>query len=106
MPIDIKYEQLVSLSFARRYIIPKVGGRSISPCTLWRWIHRGLQTPDGGRVRLEVLYRGKAPMTTTRAIAHFFEALTEAKLRHTELNECQRSAETEAALRAKDLMPS
>jgi len=105
MPIDIEHEQLVSLAFARKNIIPKVGGRTVSSCTLWRWIHRGLLTPDGKRVRLEVLYRGNVPMTTIRAIAAFFAALTEAKLENRVSNESQRPTAMDEGLRSEGLLP-
>ena len=77
--MDLLSEELTTLAQARRDLIPSRNGKPVSPCTLWRWIYKGLRLPDGSRVHLEVVQIGGTPMTSREALARFFRRLTEAR---------------------------
>lgn len=78
--IDSK-ERLVSISHARKHLIPPSDdGRLVNPSTPYRWIRRGLEGLDGNRIRLEATYRGQTPFTSAEAIDRFFSAVTAARL--------------------------
>lgn len=84
MPSNLLQEDPVPLSEARVNLIPHSNGKPVSHQTAWRWVHQGLLTPDGQRVKLEVVYRGNTPMTTAAAVQRFFDRLTAAKLASSE----------------------
>lgn len=67
--------ELVELSTARQELIPKRGGKAISPTTLWRWIKKGC-----AGVCLEVRYVGSVPYTSRDMINRFIEKVTEARV--------------------------
>jgi hypothetical protein len=68
--------ELVELSTARGELIPKRGGKPISPTTLWRWITRGCCG-----VRLEVKYVGSVPYTSAGMVRRFIDQVTAARMR-------------------------
>ena len=64
-------EQLITLTEATRRL-PKVDGKKISVCTLWRWCRRGLRG-----VSLEYVRVGRKICTTREALLRFFTDLAE-----------------------------
>lgn len=86
-------ERLVSISHARKHLIPPSDdGRLLNPSTVYRWVRQGLEGLDGNRIRLEVTYRGQTPFTSAEAIDRFFAAVTTARLARMELTQ-QRCAD-------------
>lgn len=71
----VNEHELVELSTARQDLIPKRGGKAISPTTLWRWIKRGCCG-----VCLEVRYVGNTPYTSRDMVNRFIEKVTEARI--------------------------
>jgi hypothetical protein len=73
MPIDIRVEQVFSLTAATK--LPcfgnRRGGKRISVCTLWRWATAGCRG-----VKLETIMAGGSRATSFEAIERFFEQLT------------------------------
>ncbi len=72
---SIDDHQLVELSTARNEMIPKRGGKAISPTTLWRWIKRGC-----AGVRLQVKYVGNTPHVSRAMINDFIDQVTAARM--------------------------
>lgn len=72
----VNEHELVELSTARQELIPKRGGKAISPTTLWRWIKRGCCG-----VCLEVRYVGSVPYTSRDMVNRFIEKVTVARIR-------------------------
>lgn len=71
-------EELIPLnSKETRELIP--GNPTIT--TLWRWVARGLNasSSNGPRVKLEVVYVGRKPFTTVKAIRDFIKRTTIAR---------------------------
>jgi len=95
----------IPLDTARKHgPIPKrPGGKSIAPSTVWRWVRKGLQDADGGRIKLEVTYIGNTPYVTENAIEDFFQAVTEAKLERHQRAEQRAADVTEDELEAVGL---
>lgn len=60
-------EDLLSLADAARHL-------HVDPATIWRWQRRGVRTPAGGRVVLDVLKIGGKLFTSREAIVRFAEA--------------------------------
>lgn len=75
MPIDLIREQPVSISAARKTLIPRLSGSPISPATGYRWIRWGVLAGDGCRVRLEAVKLGRVLVTTREAVARFLDEL-------------------------------
>ncbi len=69
-------EGLIELSAIPR-ILPGRNGKRLAPSTVWRWSNEGCRTPDGGRVKLEVVRIGGRTMTTREALQRFVERLNE-----------------------------
>ena len=69
-------ETTITLAEATRLLPSSHHGKRLSLVTLWRWANRGLLTPDGRRVRLEIAKVGKAVLTSREAIERFSAALT------------------------------
>lgn len=67
--------ELVELSTARQDLIPKRGGKSISPTTMWRWVTKGCCG-----VCLEVRYVGSVPYTSRDMVNRFIDKVTEARI--------------------------
>ncbi len=61
--------ELISLAEAARRL-PKVDGRKVCVCTLWRWCRRGLRG-----VQLEYIRVGRRICTSHEALLRFFAAL-------------------------------
>ena len=64
-------EQLITLAEAAKHL-PKVDGKKVSVCTLWRWCRRGLRGAF-----LEYVRVGRKICTTRQALLRFFTDLAE-----------------------------
>lgn len=51
-------------------------GKRLHYATLWRWVRRGVKTPDGGTVRLEARKCGSRWVTSHAAVERFLAAQT------------------------------
>ncbi len=97
-------ERLVSLSHARKHLIPPSDdGRPVNPSTVYRWVRVGLEGLDGHRIRLEVTYRGQTPFTSAESIERFFAAVTTARLARIERTQNQAADVSDADLAAAGL---
>lgn len=103
MSINFIRERPVSISVARKTLIPAIDGRPISPATAYRWIDRGVLTGDGCRVRLEAVRIGRALATTKEAVDRF---LDEVSRRSSARTETKLPANVESELVAAGLMSS
>jgi hypothetical protein len=56
--------------------IPGRSGRNVNCVTAWRWVTKGLLTPDGRRVRLEAVKIGATWFTSREALERFAAART------------------------------
>ncbi|HUT58122.1 MAG TPA: DUF1580 domain-containing protein [Phycisphaerae bacterium] len=63
--------ELITLAEAARHL-PRIDGRKVSVCTLWRWARRGLRG-----ARLEYVRVGRRVCTTREALMRFFTNLAE-----------------------------
>ena len=45
---------------------------AVSPVSVWRWHKKGVLTPDGQRVRLQVIKQGRKLGTTEQFLNEFF----------------------------------
>ncbi len=68
--------ELVELSTARNELIPKRGGKPISPTTLWRWIRKGCCG-----ITLDVAYVGNTPYLSRDMVRRFIDQVTAARMR-------------------------
>jgi len=64
-------EELITLTEATRRL-PKVDGKKVSVCTLWRWCRKGLRG-----VFLEYVRVGRRICTTRQALLRFFSELAD-----------------------------
>ncbi|HOD84224.1 MAG TPA: DUF1580 domain-containing protein [Phycisphaerae bacterium] len=64
-------EDLITLTEATKHL-PKVDGRKVAICTLWRWCRVGLRG-----VFLEYVRVGRKICTTRQALLRFFSALAD-----------------------------
>lgn len=64
-------EELISLTEGAR-ALPRVGGKKVSVCTLWRWCRTGLRGE-----RLEYVRIGRKICTSPQALQRFFTKLAE-----------------------------
>jgi len=64
-------EKLITLTEATRHL-PKVDGKKVSVCTLWRWCRKGLRGAF-----LEYVRVGRKICTTREAMLRFFTELAE-----------------------------
>ena len=64
-------EQLITLAEATKHL-PKVDGKKVSVCTLWRWCRRGLRGAF-----LEYVRVGREICTTREARLRFFTGLAD-----------------------------
>ncbi len=73
MPIDIRTEQIFSLTEATKFPCfgNRRGGKRINVSTLWRWATTGCRG-----IRLETILAGGSRATSLEAVERFFEALT------------------------------
>jgi Protein of unknown function (DUF1580) len=71
-------QDLIPLNQAIRNELPG----NPSPTTVWRWATRGVAPANPGedRIKLEVLYCGRRPYTTRKAIHDFLQRATESRL--------------------------
>jgi Protein of unknown function (DUF1580) len=56
--------------------LPPHRGNAVAPSTLWRWHFKGLGTPDGRRVHLELARVGGKWLTSLAALTRFITAST------------------------------
>jgi len=56
--------------------LPPHRGESVAPSTLWRWYKKGVKTPDGRRVHLEMARVGNKWCTSKAALARFIASST------------------------------
>ena len=47
----------------------------VHPSTLWRWAKKGLNTPDGEKIRLEIVRIGGTNCTSREALQRFIDRL-------------------------------
>jgi hypothetical protein len=77
--IDILSETVLSLAQAARRLPQLRGatatGKGVHPVTLWRWARKGLNGPDGQKVRLEVVRIGGTNCTSLEALQRFIDRL-------------------------------
>ena len=71
MAIDSKQEALITLTEAAK-MLPRVGGKRIHVCTIWRWCKKGLRG-----VNLDYLRVGSRVATSHEAMHRFFAALAQ-----------------------------
>ncbi len=71
MPINIRNEQLLSLSDASR-ALPPIDGKRPHVSTLWRWCKRGIRG-----VRLEYVRLGHRICTSQEALGRFAQRLAD-----------------------------
>lgn len=64
-------EELMTLAQAAG-LLPRIDGRKVSACTLWRWCRKGLRG-----VSLDYVRVGRRVCTTRTALQQFFTALAE-----------------------------
>lgn len=64
-------EELITLTEATRHL-PKVDGKKVAVCTLWRWCRQGLRG-----VYLEYVRVGRKICTTREALLRFFSELAD-----------------------------
>src|SRR5262249_5950951 len=76
MPIDLTVESLIRLEDATKLIPPARSGKRTHFSTVWRWVLKGVNTPNGRRVRLEATRLGNRWFTSREALQRFTNALT------------------------------
>jgi len=64
-------EELITLTEAAR-LLPRIDGKKVSVCTVWRWAHRGLRGEH-----LEYARVGRRVCTSPEALQRFFTRLVE-----------------------------
>jgi hypothetical protein len=74
--IDLNLEQPIGLETACKSVPGRCGEKPLHLSTMFRWIVKGVQGPDGSRVRLEAVKLGSRWMTTRQALQRFAERLT------------------------------
>jgi hypothetical protein len=76
MSIDIRTEQLLTLSQAARLLPPSRRGRPASLSCVLRWVLSGTKDPAGNIVRLEAVRLGPKWVTSQEALQRFADRLT------------------------------
>lgn len=104
MTIDLLREDAVSLTDARKNLIPKFTGKPVSAPTIYRWVAKGLRVRDGSRVKLEAIRIGREFITTKQAVHRFLGELTARAGGDRKADVEAMNAETEHRLRAKGLL--
>jgi hypothetical protein len=79
-------------------------GKRVNPSTIFRWITKGLEGPDGNRIRLQVWYVGRQPHTTNSAIRAFLDSVTAARLERSRRTQQGLAEVTDAELDAAGLL--
>jgi hypothetical protein len=73
--IDAATEKLIGLAAAAR-MVPAVDGEgAVTAKTVGRWAKKGIRSPGGLTVRLEVIRLGRRILTSREAVRRFFEKL-------------------------------
>ena len=70
MAIDVKTENLITLTQATK-LLPPTGGKRIHISTLWRWCKKGLKG-----INLEYIRTGSKIITSQEAMQRFFDTVT------------------------------
>jgi hypothetical protein len=77
--LDLLEEECLSLAQAARRLPALRGttatGKGVHPSTLWRWAKKGINAPDGQKVRLEIVRVGGTNCTTAEALQRFIDRL-------------------------------
>jgi hypothetical protein len=81
-------EGLSTLEIARR--------QNTSPATVFRWISKGLPGPNGHRVHLTAIRRGKKWLSSIAALTRFFAALPSAQVNNAPTPSLSRSRSASA----------
>ena len=68
----------LGLSAAGRLFPGHRGNNTVDPSTVFRWVTKGMRTPDGRTVKLEAVRVGGRWLTSKGAVARFVGALTAA----------------------------
>ena len=76
MAINLHDERALSCADAGR-LCQQLGGKSVSPSQVYRWIAKGTITPNG-RIYLDHARVGRRIVTTESALVTYFNALAEA----------------------------
>ena len=74
-----------------------------SPATVWRWHRQGIRTPDGGRVRLNVIRVGGKLLSSRKDVLTFVAA-QQSEPTEPDDDSPRRSPETERQLREAGLL--
>jgi hypothetical protein len=75
---EIQSGEGLSLSAAGRLFPGHRGNGTVDPSTVFRWVTKGMRTPDGRVMRLEAVRVGGRWLTSRGAVARFVSALTAA----------------------------
>jgi hypothetical protein len=75
---EIQSGEGLSLSAAGRLFPGHRRNGTVDPSTVFRWVTKGMRTPDGRVVRLEAVRVGGRWLTSRGAVARFVSALTAA----------------------------
>lgn len=104
MTLKLEDKKLYTLAQAAKRFLPKRGGRTVSPTTLWRWSKKGVKAPDGSRIKLAVWNCGGSTYTTREACTEFIERQTQARQSPSEPDWPRRDDETDRRLRDAGLL--
>jgi Protein of unknown function (DUF1580) len=74
--MDILSETVISIHEAAAAFPGRQPGKTLNFSTIWRWILKGIRTPDGQVVRLEAVRLGARWVTSREALARFSARLT------------------------------
>lgn len=100
--IDLRRESALNVGKACR-VIAEYTGKTPSPQTVVRYIHRGILAGDGTRVQLAATKVGRELLTTDESIERFFDELSR-RSRPSTPQPQMRNAEVEASLKAEGLI--
>jgi hypothetical protein len=77
---EIRQHGGLKLSAVGRMFPASRGTGTVNPATVWRWARIGATTPNGDRVRLEVVRVGMSYVTSQAALDRFVASLTDASM--------------------------
>lgn len=75
MPTTCLNDQYYTSAEVCRMIPPARRGATVSPSTIWRWIHNGVTGPTGERIRLGAIRLGGRTVVPADELAKFLDAL-------------------------------
>lgn len=79
-------------------------GERKSPATLWRWTNRGLAGRDGERIRLQVQFVGRQPLTTRKLFREWIGQVTAARMARIDGRQESNADVSDEELRAAGLL--